>query len=173
PAVAAAKSNKERRAKIRRSLLSTLAIYFPCAVGLFLLAGYAQRLIFPSLSLSDGETLVRLVRLFSISTVTLACTQTLSACLTATGKPLYATLSMGIAMGIKTLLNFWWVQNPRFSVYGAAMATNIGYLVAFLLDLYYNIKVTKSRAETKVIRAEKRSKHGSRRWFRGKRRGLD
>ncbi|MBQ9118163.1 MAG: polysaccharide biosynthesis protein [Clostridia bacterium] len=145
PAVATAKTPEEKRKKMRFALLSTLAVSLPCAVGLFVLAGTAQRLIFPSLGTREGRILVDLVRIFSVSAVTLSCTQTLSACLTASGKPLYATLSMGIAVAVKTLLNCFLVGNPRLSVYGAAIATNIGYTVAFLLDLYYNIKVTKSR----------------------------
>jgi stage V sporulation protein B len=170
PAVASAQTNQEKRAKIRFSLLSTLAVALPCAIGLFLLAGTAQKLVYPALSTSDGQTLITLVRIFAISTLTLSCTQTLSACLTTLGKPLSATLSMAIGMVVKTLLCLWWVSNPRFSIYGVALATNFGYLVAFLLDLYYNIKVTKDLSRKT---GEKRSKDDSRRRFGCKKRRLD
>ena len=173
PAVASAQSNKERRKNVRFSLLSTLALSLPCAVGLFLLAGLAQRLVYPSLSVADGEILVRLVRMLAVSTVTLSCLQTAAACLTALGKPSRAAFSMGVAMSLKAVLQLWLVGNPRFSIYGAALATNFGYLVAFLLDLYYNIKVTKEDVSADGVLPIRRSKNDRCRWFGCKKRGLD
>ncbi len=177
PAVAAAKSRQEGRKKTLFSLFVTLAVSLPCALLIFLLAGTAQRLVYPSLGGENGQILVRLTRLFSVSCISLACTQTLSACLTALGKPLYATLSMGAATLVKTLCNLWWVGNPAFSVYGAALATNVCYLVAFFLDLYYTVRVTKeskTRAtDEPSVLAPKRSKDVDGRWFRSKKRRLD
>lgn len=170
PAIATASTQRERRRKMRFSLLSTLAVSLPCALGLFLLAGVAQRLVFPSLSLEDGRTLVGLVRVFSVSAVTLSCAQTLSACLTAMGKPSYAALSMGIGVVVKTVCNLWWVGDANFSVYGAAMATNIGYTVAFFCNLYYNIKVAREERSPREDRGEKRSEYDSRRWI-GRKKG--
>ncbi len=173
PALAAAKTPSENRRKIRFSLLSTLAVSLPCAAGLFLFADVAQKLVFPSLSRQDGQTLVGLIRVFSVSAVTLSCAQTLSACLTAQGKPSYAAVSMGIGVAVKTVCNLWWVGNPNFSVYGAAMATNIGYTVAFFLNLYYNIKVTRKEKSPKETSGDERSEHDSRRWIGRKKRRFD
>lgn len=145
PAVAAEKDGQRQRKKIRFSLLTTLAVSVPCALALFFLSGVATNIVFPSLGKSEAQVLTSLVRIFSVSAVTLSCTQTLAACLTALGKPLLATSSMAVAVTVKTLLTALWVGNPSISVYGAAMATNICYLVAFLCNLYYNLRVTRKR----------------------------
>ena len=113
----------------------------PSAVGLYLFAEPATQIIFRSLQGDELAVLVRLVRIFSVSALTLSLVQTLSACLTAQGKPLYAALSMAIAVAVKTAIYPFMLKNPDISVFGLAYATNIAYLVAFLLDLLYNILV--------------------------------
>ena len=100
------------RRRMVYALLVTLAVSVPCAVGLFLLASPAVRVIFRALSAAETATLVKLVKVFSVSAVTLSCTQTLSACLTGMGKPKFAALSMGIAVAVKTALNFLLVSRP-------------------------------------------------------------
>ena len=82
-----------------------------------------------------------------MSALTLSLVQTLSACLTAQGKPQYAALAMLVAVTVKTGLYCWWLQNPRISVYGLAYATNVCYLIAFLLDFVYNLIVSKKCKE--------------------------
>ncbi|MFQ9737054.1 MAG: polysaccharide biosynthesis C-terminal domain-containing protein [Christensenellaceae bacterium] len=115
-----------------------------------------MRIIFRALKPSEAETLVKLVRLFSVSAVTLSCTQTLSACLTGIGKPTFAAVSMAVAVAVKTILNFALVSSPKISVYGAAIAADVCYLVAFALDLVYNLIVTKRK------KGDGKHDHGSR-----------
>jgi Na+-driven multidrug efflux pump len=74
----------------------------------------------------------------------------MSACLTAQGKPQYAALSMLIAITVKTGTYALLLQNPKNSVFGLAHATNLCYLVAFFLDLVYNLYVINKRKEQKV-----------------------
>ncbi len=140
PAVARAATQSSGGAKKRMlfSLLITLAVSIPCAVGLYLFADPAAKIIFRSLEREELSTLIRLIKVFSVSAVTLSCVQTLSACLTAQGKPQYAALSMLIAIVVKTVSYALWLKNPKISVYGLAYATNLCYLVAFFLDLLYN-----------------------------------
>lgn len=140
PAVA---SSKQPRKKLFFSLAVTAAVGLPSAVGLYLFANPAVKMIFRSLSGEELATLVKLVKIFSISALTLSCVQTLSACLTAQGKPQYAALSMLIAVTIKTAVYVTLLQDPRFSIFGMAHATNICYLVAFFLNLLYNLRVSK------------------------------
>ena len=148
PAVSASEivggKNGARRRMVY-ALLVTLAVSVPCAAGLFLLASPAVRVIFRALSAEETATLVKLVKVFSVSAVTLSCTQTLSACLTGMGKPKFAALSMGIAVAVKTALNFLLVSRPQISVFGAAIAADVCYLVAFSLDLMYNLFVTRRK----------------------------
>lgn len=142
PSVAAAKAKQDGvKKRLFFSLGITALVAAPCAVGLFYFAEPTAKLVFRSLQGSELATLTGLIKSFSISALTLSCVQTLSACLTAQGKPLYAALSMAIAVAVKTAIYPFMLKNPDISVFGLAYATNIAYLVAFLLDLLYNILV--------------------------------
>ena len=157
PAVATAKAQAEEqnekdgekgkkvsvRKKIFFSLAITLFVSIPAAFALYYFAEPVSRMIFRSLKGEELQTLVALIKAFAVSAFTLSCTQTLSACLTAQGKPQYAAISMAIAMTVKTAVYAIMLQNQEISVFGLAYATNIGYLVAFLLNFVYNLKVSK------------------------------
>ena len=156
PAVATAKAQAEEqgekggkktsvRKKIFFSLGITILVSVPAAFGLYYFAEPVSRMIFRSLKGEELQTLVALIRAFAVSAFTLSCTQTLSACLTAQGKPQCAAISMAIAMTVKTAVYAVMLQNAQISVFGLAYATNIGYLVAFLLNFVYNLKVSKRR----------------------------
>ncbi len=148
PAVARVAAKKESpRKRIFFALFITLAVSVPAAVGLYLFAQPATKLIFRSLEGEELSTLVALIKVFSVSAVSLSLTQTLSACLTAQGKPQYAALSMLIAVTVKTGLYVWWLKNPEISVYGLAYATNICYLVAFSLNFVYNLIISRKRSK--------------------------
>ncbi len=161
PAVATAKAQVEagsenetgetsgKKVSVRRkvffSLFITILVSVPSALGLYYFAEPLSRMIFRSLKREELQTLVALIKAFSVSAFTLSCTQTLSACLTAQGKPQHAALSMGIAMTVKTVIYVLLLKNAEISVFGLAYATNIGYLVAFLLDFVYNLKESKRK----------------------------
>ena len=150
PAVSASSAignQKEVRRRIRFSLFVTVMVALPCAVGLYAFADFAVRFVYRNLSAEETNTLIELTRALAVSTVTLACTQTLSACLTAQGKPRYTAFSWLIALSVKTAAYCVWLKNPSMSVFGLAYATNIAYLVAFLLSLVYNFYVSKKRKE--------------------------
>ncbi len=146
---AVAKQKAGARRRIFYSLFVTVAVALPSAAGLYLFAEPASKLIFRSLTVEELSLLTGLVKAFSISALTLSCAQTLSACLTAQGKPQYAALSMLVGVTVKTLLYVWWIRKPKISVYGLAYATNVCYLVAFLLNFVYNLIVSKKRKERK------------------------
>jgi O-antigen/teichoic acid export membrane protein len=119
------------------------------AAGLYFFAEPAAKIIFRSLKGEELTTLIDLVKAFSISAFTLSCVQTLSACLTAQGKPQYAAVSMAVAMTVKTALYLFWLRNPSVSIFGLAYATNIAYGVAFFLHLLYNLIISKARRKKK------------------------
>ncbi len=151
PAVAraVAKGDGSARKKVYFSLFVTLAIALPVAVGLYLFAEPAAKIIFRSLTAEELSVLVKLVKAFAVSAVTLSGAQTLSACLTAQGKPQYAALSMLIGVTVKTVAYAFWLKNPKISVYGLAYATNLCYLVAFFLNFVYNMVILKKRRKAK------------------------
>ena len=123
------------------ALLFTFALSVPCAVFLFAFASPVVRLLYASLSESDLKTVVALVRLSSVSAVSLAAVNTLSACLTGMGRAKCAAKAMLVAVVVKLILQCVLVSNPALSVGGAAIASNVCYLVAFFLDSVYTWKV--------------------------------
>ena len=141
----AAKGEGSARKAVFFALGITLAVGAVSAVGLYLFAEPAAKIIFRSLAGEELALLIELIKAFSISALTLSCVQTLSACLTAQGKPQYAALSMLIALTLKTGLYLLFLPKREISVFGLAYATNIAYAVAFLLDLLYNIVVSKKK----------------------------
>ena len=146
------KKVKEKRRTMKKKLFFslgiTLLVSLPSAVGLYLFASPAVKIIFRSLKGEELEILIRLVKIFSVSAVTLSCVQTLSACLTAQGRPRFAAFSMLIGVTVKTVLYVFLLKNPEISVFGMAYATNACYLVAFFLDLLYNLYTIK-RTDTR------------------------
>ena len=134
------------RSRIFFSLGSTLLVGGGSAVGLYLFAEPMSKLIFHSLSGKELTILISLVKGLSISALTLSCAQTLSACLTAQGKPQYAAISMAVSMLVKTVVYFVLLQKEEVSVFGLVIATNVAYGVAFFLNLLYNLRVSKKRA---------------------------
>lgn len=136
---------KKGRERALYALAVTLVLALPCALGLFLLARPVVALLYPSLSAEDAQTLTGLLRLMSVSAVSLAGVDTLAACLTGMGRAREAALSMLAAVLVKFVLQRVLVADPALSVGGAAIAANACYLVAFFLDLFYTVRRTKKR----------------------------
>lgn len=151
PAVATASARAEsgKKSEVRKRIFFSLGITalvaVPSAIGLYVFAEPLTKLVFRSLTAGETETLVKLIKIFSVSAFTLSCVQTLSACLTAQGKPQHSALSMLLAVVVKTALYAWLLRDERISVFGLAFATNVCYLVAFILDLVYNLIVSKKK----------------------------
>ncbi len=152
PRVAMAGQSRGKNSARRRVLFSlsiTFAVGAASAAGLYLFAEPAAKIIFRSLADDELSLLIELIRAFSVSALTLSCVQTLSACLTAQGKPQYAALSMLIALTVKTGIYAYLLQDSQISVFGLVYATNIAYAVAFLLDLLYNMYITRRKRKKK------------------------
>jgi stage V sporulation protein B len=142
---------KSPKKRVLFALFVTLAVSVPSALGLFLFAEPAVGIVFRALKGEEKTLLVKPAKLFSVSAITLSATQTLSACLTAQGKPKYAALAMTVAVAVKIPLTVWLVKKPSLHIFGAAIAANVCYLLAFALDLLYNfIVINKKIKERKV-----------------------
>ena len=142
---AARKNGASGRKNLVYALGVTFLISLLSAIGIYCFADIAVGVLFRSLSEIERQTLVRLVKLFAVSTVTLSCVQTLSACLTALGKPTRAAVAMFLAMLVKTALNVVLLQKPEFGIYGAALAASGGYAVAFALDIIFAFRATRRK----------------------------
>lgn len=150
PAVAAVGADgdgRRTRGKIFYALGVTAAVALPSAIGLYFMAEPAAKLIFRSLSAQEQAILSGLIRAYAVSAFTLSMVQTLSACLTAQGKPQHAAFSMAVAVLLKTVVYCLLLKNSKISIFGLAYATNLCYLVAFALDLVYNLYITRRKKE--------------------------
>lgn len=144
PLVSASASRGEGEESKKNSalaLLFTFAISLPCALGLFFFASPIVKLLFSNLGEQDMATVVSLIRLSSVSAVTLAAVNTLAACLTGMGRAKHAARSMLVAIFVKFILQFILVSRPSLAIGGAAIAANACYLVAFFLNSFYTWNV--------------------------------
>lgn len=146
PAVSAARArggSGERQ--ICFALKCTLFIAFPAAA--FLLAFPAQTcaFLFRSIAGGEGEVLAGLVRALSVTSLLLSAVQTLSACLTGSGRPKAAAFSMTLGVAVKLAAEAGLLLLPQVGILGAAYAAIACYLVALLFNLYYSIKERNSR----------------------------
>ena len=150
PAVSAAVArgdHEEGRKRAIYALLFTMLLSVPCGLGLFLFAKPIVALLFPSLTGGEAELLVRLVKLMSVSAVSLAGVDTLAACLTGMGRAKNAALGMLVAVVVKLVIQLALVGDARIGIVGAAAAANICYLIAFFLDLFYTVRKQKEGYE--------------------------
>lgn len=146
PALSAAVARGESgRTQLREALLPTLLLGALAAVGLWLFASPAVQILYRALAAEERGILVRLVKWYAVSALFLSGTQTLSACLTALGRPSLAALSMGVAMAVKTGVSAFLVSIPTLSIRGAALAGDLGYLLSFLLDAIFAFFLVRRR----------------------------
>ncbi len=135
------------KSKAARAMLMTLAISLPCAVILFIFSPLAADLIFGSLSAAERSLLVSLVRMMSVNCVTLSLVQTSSACITSLGRPLYGTITQWVTSVARVVLSAALVAFTNLSVSGAAISSNVCYLVAVLLNIWYIMRVRGAKNE--------------------------
>lgn len=127
--------------KAYKALLITLLVSAPAAVGLYIFAPLAAKIIFGSLSQAERDTLVTLVRIMSVCSVTQSLVQTSSACLTSLGRPILSTATQWVTSAFRVgLLAILIIYTP-LGIKGAAWAANGAYFVASLLNIWYIIKV--------------------------------
>ncbi len=116
-------------------------------LGLLFFAPIIVKILFSSLDKASQALLVRLIRLSAPSAILLPITQTLASCLTGQGKAKIGARNMAFAVAVRLLLDFLLIGRKKFSIYGAVIASNVGYLVAFFLDLVYNLIITKRKGD--------------------------
>ncbi len=138
---------KGAKRKAYKSLFITLAVAAPAAVGLFIFAPFATRVIFGSLQAGEQAILIKLIRIMAVNAVTESLVQTSSACLTSLGKPLKSTVTQWFSAILRVALTAALIKFTSLSVYGAAWSANCAYLVATLLNFWYIISVRNKRGK--------------------------
>ena len=142
PAISAAKARKDNKTiteKTSFSLLVSMLIGLPCTVGMFVFAQPILNLLFPNAS--DGALILQISSLTIIFTIL---DQTINGALQGYGKLMIPTISLGIGVFVKFILNITLIPNPNIGVYGAAWGSVACHVVAFCIAftaLCKNIKL--------------------------------
>ena len=141
---------KAAKKQTAKALLYTVAISLPFAALLCAFAPLAARLIFPSLSQSESELLIRLVRIMSVNAITSSLVQTSSACITSLGRPLHGTITQWVTSAMRVALSAALVAFTNLSITGVAVSANCCYFVAVVLNFCYIICIKNKKGHTDV-----------------------
>ncbi len=123
------------------AILCTLFLSLPMAAALYFLSPVAAKIIFPSLSGGERETLINLVSVLSPCAVTQSLMQTTSACLTSLGRPDRGALTQWIGGAARVGVGAIFIYFTNLSIYGAAVAANLSFLIATFINICYIIVI--------------------------------
>ncbi len=112
------KDYKEAAAKINYSLLISILIILPCAIGLIVLAEPIYKIIY--FNAPSGFELLQLV---SVSLIFAALTQTMTGSLQGMGKVYVPAISLLFGCIAKIILNVTLIRIPSINIYGAAISS--------------------------------------------------
>ncbi len=136
PAIAAAivREEDENAAHISEdSMRIAAAISMPMGVGLAVLSEPIMKIMYPS-SHSSGPGLLLIMGLASFFVCLLLME---NAVLQASGKEKYTMYTMITGGGVKILVNWFLVADPRVNIYGAPIGTLISYLVMCVMNYVF------------------------------------
>ena len=133
PAISAAKAKKDNKTiteKTSFSLLTSMLIGLPCTVGMCIFAGPILNLLFPNAS--SGAVILQISSLTILFTIL---DQTINGALQGYGKLKIPTISLGVGVIVKLILNLILVPIPEIGIKGAAIASVACHLVAFTIAI--------------------------------------
>ena len=133
PAISAAKARKDNKTitqKTSFSLLISMLIGLPCTIGMFIFAQPILNLLFPNAN--DGAVILQISSLTIIFTIL---DQTINGALQGYGKLMIPTVSLGVGVIVKFILNMILVPIPIIGVNGAAWASVACHVVAFTIAI--------------------------------------
>lgn len=112
------KDYTEAAAKINYSLLISILIILPCAIGLIVLAEPIYKIIY--FNAPSGFDLLQLV---SVSLIFAALAQTMTGSLQGMGKVYVPAISLLFGCAAKIVLNIMLIRIPSINIYGAAISS--------------------------------------------------
>lgn len=136
PAISAAKARKDYdniRKRISFSLLVTILIGMPCAIGMFTLAKPILEVLFPNAS--SGEFVYKIS---SLGIIFITIEQTINGALQGLGKLKVPVIALGIGAVIKVILNMVLIRIPNSNfifggIAGAAVSTVVCHMVSMTI----------------------------------------
>ena len=131
PAISAAKARNDKKTiteKTSFSLLVSMLIGLPCTVGMYIFAQPILNLLFPNAN--SGDLILQISSLTIIFTIL---DQTINGALQGYGKLMIPTISLGIGVFVKFILNIILIPIPSIGIYGAAIGSVACHFVAFCI----------------------------------------
>ena len=131
PAISASIAKKEKEQAAKRlsfSILASIIIIIPCAIGYICLSSQILNLIYPNAP--DGSIVLKLS---SIAMIFVALSQTINGGLYGLNKPLIPALALAIGAVIKLILNIILVSNPDINIIGAPISSIVCQIIAFTI----------------------------------------
>ncbi len=126
---------KEASEKTSYSVLISILIILPCAIGYMVLAQPIYNIIYPATP--DGADLLSLM---SVALVFSAQTQTITGALQGIGKVYVPAVSILVGCVFKVVLNIALIRIPSINIYGAAISSIVCQIVAFLINFFVLIR---------------------------------
>ncbi|MGP1569761.1 MAG: putative polysaccharide biosynthesis protein [Eubacteriales bacterium] len=137
PAVVAAyslKQKKELHENIKLGLRSAVIVGLPCAVGLIVLAKPIMMTLYPTRT-DSAVSAASSLAILALGVVFLSAVQTLAGVLQGIGKQVVPVRNLFIGVFFKVILAYVLSGIPAINVKGAAIGTDVAYMIAFVLNL--------------------------------------
>lgn len=131
PAISESIAKKEKKQAAKRlsfSILASIIIIIPCAIGYICLSDQILNLIYPNAP--DGGIVLKLS---SIAMIFVALSQTINGGLYGLNKPLVPAVALAIGAVIKLILNIILVSNPSINIIGAPISSIVCQIIAFTI----------------------------------------
>lgn len=133
------KANRESSTKIMHSCLKfAVIISVPCAIGMSVLSGPLLSLLFKDKS--SVESAAPLLSILSIGVFFTAMLTITTSILQSHGLQRKTIVSMYSGVIVKLLFNVILISNSKIGIYGAPIATILGYFTMASINFYYIIK---------------------------------
>lgn len=132
PAISESIAKKEYNVASKRlsfSILASIIIIIPCAIGYISLSDQILNLIYPNAP--DGGIVLKLS---SIAMIFVALSQTINGGLYGINKPLIPAIALAVGACIKLLLNIVLVSNPNINILGAPISSIVCQIIAFIIS---------------------------------------
>jgi len=129
PAIASALAlgdKKDASEKVNYSLLISILIALPCAVGYIVLAEPIYLLLYPNARLGYD-----LLQISAVAMIFTALNQTLSGSLQGVGKVFAPATGLLIGCIVKYILNVILIRQPEINIYGAPISSIVCQIIAF------------------------------------------
>lgn len=121
-------NKEEASSKVSYSLLISILLILPCAIGYITLAKPIYMLLYPNAKLGYD-----LLQLSSVALVFTALNQTISGSLQGMGKVFVPATGLLFGCIAKIILNILLIRQPQINIYGAAISSIVCQIVSFTI----------------------------------------